>query len=383
MHSNFFSLLKVLLIAVVGFQLNFIFALNVPANRIVSPTLLVSPSSRNSCRPCPFLTFSSKLSRSNAVSSSLALSSSSSKPLEEPKCPVTKFGNKITSDLAWIDKKILSRIIKLANHAPALLSLSYFGLISMASMMGMGPMTPGSEATLSSVLTRTVGPTSNATFAALFPTLVTPASFVFLVWPLIAFLQLITLSISALLPKEEEILTQDDLSALTLANLCSSAWLFASSNAQTGKLPLASTLILPLVPVFSGYTLRNEPKYILWANQIYCSFTTLASILAFTVEVQHGGRVPLIGNLGPEMAGTVFLGLYSLSSLAVAKKSGAKRFVNFAALSGILYRRIINVFGAGIGLWSGVSSLILSVTFLGTIGCWFWSLKELFPAKSS
>eukprot|EP00557_Chaetoceros_sp_GSL56_P001444 CAMPEP_0176498606 /NCGR_PEP_ID=MMETSP0200_2-20121128/12420_1 /TAXON_ID=947934 /ORGANISM="Chaetoceros sp., Strain GSL56" /LENGTH=351 /DNA_ID=CAMNT_0017896843 /DNA_START=70 /DNA_END=1122 /DNA_ORIENTATION=+ len=351
MHSNKRSLFRVLFIAV-GFTLNFIFAFDVTTNPRISSTRLsfVSPN-QQSIRPYPItITGPSTLPRSNIlVSSSLALSS---KPLlEESNCPVTKFGNKITKDLAWFDKTILSRIIKVANHAPALLSLIYFGVVSMASMMGMGPMTPNSEATLSSVLTRTVGPTSNAAFAALFPTLVTPASFVFLVWPLISLLQLITLSISALLPGKEEILTQDDLTALTLANLCSSAWLFASSNAQPGKLPLASSLILPLVPIFSGYTLRSEPNYILWANQIYCSFTTLASILAFTVEVQYGGRLPLVGKVGPELAGIVFLGLYSLSSLAVAKKTGAKRFVNFTALSGILYKRIFDALGAGTGLW--------------------------------
>lgn len=378
MLPNKYSLLKMLLLFPVGLSLNFIFAFDVP-NRVAPPRSMAVSPCRSSSHPCP-VTLYSKFPRSSVLQSSLALSS---KSLEEPKCPVTKFGNKITRNLAWADKHILSRIIKLANHTPALLSLSYFGLVSMASMMVMGPMKPGSDATLSSVLTKTVGPTSNAAFAALFPTLVTPASFVFLVWPLIAILQLITLSISALLPDKEVILTQDDLSVLTLANLCSSAWLFASSNAQPGNLPLASTLILPLVPIFSGYSLRNEPKYILWANQIYCSFTILASILAFTVEVQHGGRLPLIGKIGPELAGTVFLGLYSLSSLAVAKKSGAKRFVNFTALTGILYRRIVDVIGAGTGLWTGLSSLILSFTFLGTVGCWFWSLRELFPSKSS
>lgn len=174
--------------------------------------------------------------------------------------------------------------------------------------------------TLSNVLTRTVGATTNAEFAALFPTLVTPASFVFLVWPLIAVLQLITVSISAIFPGEEEILSQSDLSALTIANLCSSAWLVSSSNAVAGALPLSSFLVLPLVPIFSGYPLRNKPKYVLWAFQVYSSFTTIASMLAFTVEIQHGGRIPLIGKVGAEVASLMFLSLYSLSSLSVGTK---------------------------------------------------------------
>ena len=92
-------------------------------------------------------------------------------------------------------------------------------------MMSMGPMAAGCDATLENVLMKTVGATTNAEFAELFPALVTPASFVFLVWPLIAKMQLITVTVSALLPGKEEVLSQSDLSALTVANLCASAWL--------------------------------------------------------------------------------------------------------------------------------------------------------------
>jgi hypothetical protein len=84
-----------------------------------------------------------------------------------------------------------------------------------------------------------------------------------------------------------------------------------------------------------------------------------------------------------EIAGVVFLCLYSIASLAVAKKSGAKRFVNVAALSGILYKRVVDALAPGTGLLSGISSLILSISFLGTFGCWVWSWKELFPSLKS
>jgi hypothetical protein len=250
----------------------------------------------------------------------------------------------------------------------------------MASMMSMGPMA-ATEATLSSVLTKTVGPTTNAAFAAAFPTLITPASFVFLVWPLIAILQFVTVSISALFPGEEEILSQRDLSSLTVANLFSAAWLFASSNASAGNLPISSSLVLPFVPLFSGYPLRNKPKFILWAFQVYSSFTMLASMLAFTVEIQYGGRIPIIGKVGAEVAGTIFLSLYSLASLAVPNKTGAKRLVNFGALSGILYKRVATVLAVAGTSW--FSGLFLSVSFWGTVGCWLWSLRELFPKRSS
>ena len=279
---------------------------------------------------------------SSTKKSGLRMSSTSE---EEPsKCPVTIFSLNVQKVLTFLDKNILKPILKITNHAPALLSLSYFGLVSMASMMSMGPMsnTGGpAEATIASVLTKTVGSTTNAQFAALFPTFVTPAPFVFLVWPTIAILQLLTVSVSAIYPSDqEEILTQKDLSALTLANLASTAWLLSASNAMDGALPISSVLILPLVPLFSGYTLRNKPSYVLWAYQLFSSFTTLASFLALTVELQHGGRIPIIGKLPAELAACVFLSLYSAASLGVKEKSSVKKFVNFFALSGILVRRV-------------------------------------------
>jgi len=257
-------------------------------------------------------------------------------------------------------------------------------------MMGMGPLTPAGDpasavkVTLSAALTQTVGMTTNSEFAALFPTMITPASFVFLVWPIISVLQLLTVVTSAIYPSDDEFLTQTDLSALTLANLCSSFWLLASSNARAGFLPISSFLILPLVPLFSAYPLRNKPKYLLPAFQLFSSFTTLASFLALTVELQYGGRIPFIGSVPGEIAGLVFLGLYSGASLAVKNKSVTKRLVNFGALSGIVYKRIIGVMASSsLGVWGGVWSLVSSVTFLGAVGCWGWSVKELFwpPAK--
>jgi len=140
----------------------------------------------------------------SSSSKSIVISQTATTSPEDSKCPVTQFGNKVTRNLGRADKYLLSRLIRIANHVPALMSLSYFGLISMASMMSMGPMKAGCDVTLSNVLTRTVGATTNAEFAALFPTLVTPASFVFLVWPLIAVLQLITVSIWQYFPAKKK-----------------------------------------------------------------------------------------------------------------------------------------------------------------------------------
>ena len=78
---------------------------------------------------------------------------------------------------------VLDRVVRLGNHVPAFTSLAYFGLISMTMggppMPAMGPMV----ATLKTVITKAVGPTTNKAFSQLFATLITPAPFVFLIWP--------------------------------------------------------------------------------------------------------------------------------------------------------------------------------------------------------
>ena len=108
-------------------------------------------------------------SRSPLNSIHLSQTTTSSEDPEGSKCPVTQLGCRVTKILGRADKYFLNRFIRISNHVPALLSLSYFGLISMASMMSMGPMAAGCDATLQNVLTKTVGATTNAEFAALFP----------------------------------------------------------------------------------------------------------------------------------------------------------------------------------------------------------------------
>mmetsp|Transcript_42907 Transcript_42907/g.63658 ORF Transcript_42907/g.63658 Transcript_42907/m.63658 type:complete len:385 (-) Transcript_42907:444-1598(-) len=261
-------------------------------------------------------------------------------------------------------------IIRVANHLPAMASLYYFGLISMASMMPGATAMP--KPNLMSVLTANVGPTTNGQFSAFFPTLVTPPSFIFLVWPLIAAVQVFSLTVSSLLG-DPPILDQGNLSALSLSNLAAAAWLFASSRASEGMLPLGSTLILPLVPFFASYPLRrtsavkaNRFKLNKIVFQLFSGFTTLASFLAFAVELQHGGRIPFFTGR-PELCAGVFLGLYQMTALRGG--SITKRFVNAAAISGIVAKRIVE--GAG------VSALLLSPSFYGALYVAYTALLKL------
>jgi hypothetical protein len=258
------------------------------------------------------------------------------------------------------DGAVVNRLVRIANHIPTLITIYYFGLISSA-MMGMNPSSIG-PATLTSVLTKRVGPTTQAAFSSLFPTLVTPASFVFLIWPFISVTQLVTLGVSALGPGKLPLFSQSELSSLSLANLCATAWLFISSQATGASVPLGSFLVLPAVAIFSGYPLRRranklEARKLTGKNfifQVYSSFTTLASLLAFAVELLYGGRIPFFAGK-EELVALIYLVLFFDVGYAT-NNSFVKRAVCLFAISGILWNRLV----AGALSWMNLPSLLVT-----------------------
>ena len=76
-----------------------------------------------------------------------------------------------------LDRFAVKAAVRGGNHAAALISLTYFGLISMTSMA-----MPVRASAFVAAITAGVGPTSNAAFSQYFSTLVTPANFVFFIW---------------------------------------------------------------------------------------------------------------------------------------------------------------------------------------------------------
>lgn len=78
----------------------------------------------------------------------------------------------LTNGLRAIDGTLLSRAVRVTSHVPALATLSYFGLVAVTQMM---PSKSDliSVVSFKQVITRAVGPTSNAQFSQLFSTLVT------------------------------------------------------------------------------------------------------------------------------------------------------------------------------------------------------------------
>lgn len=279
------------------------------------------------------------------------------------------------------DKLVLTRLIRIASHSTALATLFFFGLVSMTSMMGgPGPLMP----TLTSVLTKGLGATTNAQFSSFFPTLITPPSYIFLIWPLISVVQFITVTCSALVPSPDPLLSDEDLSALSVANLAATAWLFVSSKATAVMPPLASLLVLPVVPLFAGYPLRarrggaKQPSFQNVAFQLFSSFTTIASFLALTVELQHGGRVPFFkGNA--ELAAMVFLSLF-YGVIRLGRHGAVKRTVHAAAITAILSKRVIAGCAAG-PTPAGIARHFVSVSFVGTVIVAFTALTTLINKK--
>jgi len=286
--------------------------------------------------------------------------------------------------LKALDDVVVGRAVRLGNHAPALTSLAYFGLVS--STMQMPQMRMPMAATLTAVITRNIGPTTNAQFSALFGTLVTPAAYVFLIWPVIAALQALTLAASFLRPKLANggppsslaalnslaagpPLSQTELCSLALANAAATAWLFASSNALPSALPLASVLVLPLVPILAAHPLRlAAPSTALYrpVATLFSSFTTIAACLALTVELQHGGRVAFFAGKA-ELCGAVFLALVG-RLIALPRRSLIRRAVTVFALSGIVSRRLAAPL---------TPYMLLSPTFVGSLALLAWATLKL------
>jgi hypothetical protein len=104
--------------------------------------------------------------------------------------------------------------------------------------------------------------------------------------------------------------------------------------------------------------------------QLYSSFTTIASFLALTVELQYGGRIPLFGGRG-ELCSAVFLSLYAFL-VRLPGQGIIKRYVNAIAMGGIVLKKLMG----GLTLKS-----VLSVSFLGSCGVLYLSLSTSFFKK--
>jgi len=201
-----------------------------------------------------------------------------------------------------------------------------------------------------------------------FDTLLTPASFVFKIWPVIAAVQVLVVAAS-LLNINSAKLRQNELTALSMANIVATSWLVASSNAIPGMLPFKCFYLLPLVPLISGYPLRSTPSPKSGSRlvfQLFSSFTTIASLLALAAEMQYGNRIGFFFGKAEATACTV-LGLTGFT-ISRPKNSPLRQAVYLLSLTGILVKRL----AAGL-----TASCTMSPSFWLTIGCWFYAARKL------
>lgn len=301
----------------------------------------------------------------------------------------TKSYAKVYLTLNALDRLVVKLAVRAGNHAAALVSLAYFGLISMTSMTTMSM--PGKASALSAAITAGVGSTSNAAFGQIFGTLVTPANFVFFIWPIIASLQLGTLLFSLLRPARGSRklplglgklagaqMAQTELTSLALANVVATRWLLLSSNAASRALPLGCALTLPLVPLFAAFPLRSSTPLPVYRPvfQTFSAFTTLAAALAACIELQHGGRLPWLYHR-PEACASLFTAV-TLGLVAMPSQSVPKLLVNVLVLSGILWKRVAPLLtGGGSAAASSIGGLLLSPSFDGILVCWAWAAWKL------
>jgi len=274
--------------------------------------------------------------------------------------------------LKAVDSLLLARLVRISGHAACYFSLFYF-LLTSAKMMSPAMFSTD----LLRALTAGVGSTTNKLFSDYFITRVTPAAFVFFIWPVIGVLQLVALVTSSLSPARP--MTQSELASLAAANACAISWLFSASVSAPMHLPLQQALVLPGVPLFAGFPLRNPPPRSLSPSgrlyrlvfAVYSSFTTLAACLALIVELQYGGRVPL---LGPELCGSLFLALSAFVLSAPRRNRPlASRLVGVLAFSGIVARR----------LGSGPLSAASAATLAGSVACLALAVAKALPRRLS
>jgi hypothetical protein len=154
--------------------------------------------------------------------------------------------------------------------------------------------------------------------------------------------------------------------------------------------PLGSFLVLPLVPILSGYPLRKAQvasttlTLKTFVFQVFSSFTTIAALLALAVELQHGGRIPFFKGKA-ELCACIFLSLYAATVTFFGRHAGiVKRFINAGAVTGIFWKRIAVYMATGGGGVRGLlaARLPLSVSFWGTgIVSWL-AIQKLFQGNN-
>ena len=247
---------------------------------------------------------------------------------------VSEFCDNITGKtedaIAKADDLVISRAMRLADHAPILVTLK-----ALADKVGSSRW--GIDAAPSA-------------FAGQIGTALTIPTAVFNVWALISICQLASVAKSALADGQNE-LSQVDITSTAIANVM-------ATRAIGSSTPLLATGLTALV---SGYALRrNGADGAVTIHkapmQIMSSFTTVLTVLGGVSAL--AAKLPLIKGR-TEVVSTMGVAAYYL--LATRRNNGTvRKAVNAGVVGGVLYARL-----AASGLALTTSSL-LSVSLAAT-----------------
>jgi hypothetical protein len=228
------------------------------------------------------------------------------------------------------DNLVLSRVMRVVDHAPILFSLK-----CLADKAGMAVAKSGIVASPSS-------------FTGLGTAIAVP-TWCFNIWALVAVTQLASVAKSALAEGGNE-LTQKDITSTTIANVL-------ASRAVGSANPLRDTALTAIV---SGYALRKNSgdgavNIHKAAMQLMSSFTTVLAVLGAVSTV--AGKFSFVN-----AQVTSILGIASYYAMATRDGNGTvKKAVNAGIIGGVVYARL----AAGVALSMDVASIVTGATTVG------------------
>lgn len=231
-----------------------------------------------------------------------------------------------------VDDIVINRAMRFVDHAPVLATLFYYGKQAASTKFGIDA---APDVFASAVAT---------------PALLAVPSWVYYVWPVISIIQLASVAKSALDDDGNE-LSQGDISALAVSNIC-------AAKALTSSNPL---IYLALTSIVSAAPLRgasnNDVTLHNAAFQIMSSFTAVASILVGTAMLPQW--LPFFDGKA-ELTATIGVGLYYFLAYRDANTT-VKKSVNAGVIGAIIWNRLAT---AGIALTKGS---LLSVSLLSAV----------------
>jgi len=252
---------------------------------------------------------------------------------------------KVEDAVGQVDSLALKRVMRFADHAPVLFTLSALGTKLASTKFGIDAAPAALQA---------------ASIATSIPT------YFYYVWPVISICQLASVAKSSLNADANE-LSQGDITALTVANI-------VATRAMSAANPLRWAIALPIISGFSSrssgggeMTIHNA------ALQLMSSFTTIAAILAAASALPS--VMPFLAGK-TEITSAIGLFAYYINTMR-AGNTKIKTVLNAAIVTGMLWTKIAS------GGLSMTTSSILSLSTATLVGTGYIAYEALMKAKTA